>query len=644
MKIKNLKYSLVLSFSFLYSLAQNIAGNKAEENYNKNAYIDAITIYEKIAERGYKEEKMFQRIGNSYYFNAELTKAVKWYDQLFSLNTQQEPEYYFRYSQALKSIGDYEKADKMRVIFNKMVKARSESKESENNANYLNQIRMNSGRFEVSDAGINSNESDYGSTIYNNKLVFASARDTGVTIKRILKWTNKPFTNLYTAEIKEDGSLGTPVRFDKEINSKFNESTPVFTKDGKTMYFTRNNFLDGKRGRNDKRITLLKIYRATWVKNEWSNIIEVPFNSDQYSVAHPSLSPDDKKLYFASDMPGGLGQSDLYSVVIKEDGTFEKPENLGPTINTEGRETFPFFAGDNELYFASDGRPGLGGLDVFVAKAKESGFEPVQNVGEPVNTKFDDFGYIIDSGSRQGYFSSNKEDGIGNDDIYKFTETRRLVCEKKLSGLVLDSQTNEVLKNSKVILFDDKFEKLAEIVSADGAYSFDLKCYSMYHIRAIKEDYETNEVAVSVHPFDDKSERDIKLDKQIQAITIGTDLAKILNIPIVYFGFDQSNIKKEAAFELEKVLAVLQQYPTMKIDVRSHTDSRQTENYNMKLSEKRAKATIDWFIKKGIDPARITGRGYGESRLINKCADNVKCTEEEHKLNRRSEFVILSFQ
>ncbi len=635
---------MFLPFICFNGMAQKAVLNRAEKNYNQYAYVDAISIYEKVAESGYKDEKMFQRLGNAYYFNAELTKAVKWYDALFSLNKEQEPEYFYRYAQSLKSIGDYAKSDIMLEVFNQKTKTDTRGVLFENNKNYLEQIKLNSGRFEISDIGINSRQSDYGSTIFNNKLVFASARDTGIVARKTFKWTNKSFTNLYAAELKSDGSLENPVRFEKKINSKLNESTPVFTKDGKTMYFTRNNFLSGKKGKDSKRITLLKLYKADFVNDKWTNITELPFNSDQFSVAHPALSADEKTLYFASDMPGSLGQSDLYSVEIKSDGTFGKPQNLGPAINTEGRETFPFVSGDNELYFASDGRPGLGGLDIFVAKIKaDSGFYDVQNIGEPVNTKFDDFAFIIESSTRKGFFSSNKEGGKGSDDIYKFSETRKLDCEKKLLGTITDSDINEVLSEAKVALLDDKFQQIAEVISAaDGTYNFDVKCNKTYHVRVAKKDYETNESVITIQPSIDKSELDVKLEKQVKEIGVGTDLAKTLNIPIIYFDLDQSFIRKDAAFELEKIVAVMKQYPNMKIDVRSHTDSRQTKKYNMLLSDRRAKATIEWFVKRGINAKRLTGRGYGESKLINRCSDDVDCTEEEHQLNRRSEFLIVS--
>ncbi|WP_428229035.1 OmpA family protein [Flavobacterium sp.] len=645
MKIKYI-LSAILVLVVLKAGAQKAGQNKADKDYNQYAYIDAIETYERVAEKGYKDEKMFQRLGNAYYFNGELIKATKWYDALFEMNAEQEPEYYYRYAQTLKATGDYMKADKILETFNKKIKTDKRGVLFENNKNYLEQIKANSGRFEIANAGINSTQTDYGSAFYTNKLVFASARDTGGIAKKTFKWTNKSFTNLYSAELKADGTLGKPERFEKKINSKFNESTPVFTKDGNTMYFTRNNYLDGKRGKDDQKITLLKLYKADFSNGKWINISELPFNSDQYSTAHPALSLDEKKLYFASDMPGTLGQSDLYSVSINSDGSFGKPENLGAAINTEGRETFPFVSADNELYFASDGQPGLGGLDVFVATINnDSTFSEVQNIGEPVNSKQDDFSFIINNETRNGFFSSNREGGIGNDDIYKLTETRKLLCEQKLKGKVVDQETNKILDNAKVILLDEEFRIIDEVITeADGNYTFKVKCNATYHVRASRQDYETKEIPIIIKDQTGETSITIALEKRIKTVGIGTDLAKTLNIPIIYFDLDKSYIRKDAAFELEKILMVMKQYPKMKIDVRSHTDSRQTAKYNLSLSDRRAKSTVQWLIKNGIEANRLTGKGYGESQLVNNCSDGVTCTEAEHQLNRRSEFIIIGME
>ncbi|MEO8255298.1 MAG: OmpA family protein [Flavobacterium sp.] len=663
MVIKNLKYTVLFLLFCLNTSAQTHTIDDANNKYENFAYVDAIKAYEIIANKGYKDEKMFQRLGNSYYFNGELLNALKWYDELFAMNEQQEPEYLYRYSQCLKSAGNYTKSDVILEKFNRKLKTDKRGVLFENNKNYLEEIKFNSGRYEIADAGINSNYSDYGSTILGNRLVFTSARDTGTVVKKNFKWTNKSFTNLYTAELMSDGSVGIPQRFQKKINTKFNESTPIFTKDGRTMYFTRNNFLYGKRGRNEKKITLLKLYRASLIEGEWSNIEELPFNSNQYSTAHPALSSDDKTMYFASDMPGTLGQSDLFKVRINDDGTFGKPENLGSTINTEGRETFPFISGDNELYFASDGRPGLGGLDVFVSKInKDNSYDEIQNLGEPINSKQDDFAFIINSKNRNGFFSSNRENGHGFDDIYRFTETRKLICEQELTGTVTDADTNEILSNVTLILFDETRQNSVQVVSdKKGNYVFpNVKCGKKYAIKTSRNDYEIKEIPVTIKKGSGKTTLLISLEKKIvplvaktimiktvsvksvtmKPITIGTDLAKTLQIPMNFFDLGKATIRKSSEPQLQKIVDVLKQYPTLNLDIRSHTDSRQSASNNMILSEKRAQSTKNWLINKGIDASRLAAKGFGETQLVNKCADGVKCTETQHQQNRRSEFII----
>ncbi len=664
MKIKNFTYTIFFLCIFFNINAQTISIKDADRKYEEYAYADAIKAYESIVNKGTKDEKIVQRLANSYYFTGELQEALKWYDDLFNMNDQQESEYLYRYAQCLKSKGNYQKADEILERFNQKAGLEKRASLIRNEKNYLEEIKSNSGRFDIADAGINSPYSDYGSVVYHDKIVFTSARDTGGVAKRYFKWTNKSFSKLYKADLMPDGSVSKPELLQKKENVKFNESTPIFTKDGRTMYFTRNNFIDGKRGQNEKQITLLKLYKAELINDQWENIKELPFNSDQYSTAHPTLSIDEKILYFASDMPGTLGLSDLYKVKINEDGTFGEPQNLGSSINTEGRETFPFISGDNELYFASDGRPGLGGLDVFVSKIEEDGtFNDVENVGEPINSKQDDFGFTIDSKNRNGFFSSNRDGGHGFDDIYRFTETRKLICEQDLMGTVTDSESNELLPNASLTLFDEKSNLLLTIVSDEkGNYIFpNIKCGKKYAIRIAKNDYGMKEIPVVIKKANGKTTLQISIDKvfkpivvakaievkkvsvspvKIGTIRVGTDLAKLLHIPMNFFDLGKATIKKTSEPQLQKVVDILNQYPNIKLDIRSHTDSRQSDANNMILSEKRAQSTKNWLVQKGIDVNRLTAKGYGETKLVNRCADGIKCTEKQHEQNRRSEFII----
>jgi outer membrane protein OmpA-like peptidoglycan-associated protein len=633
--------SIVSVFSFdCYSQKSKLAS--ADKKYENYSYIDAIKTYERVAEKGYKSVDMFQKLGNSYYFNADLEQSAKWYGELFAMTSEVQPVYYFRYSQSLRAIDENNKADEMLKKFSTLSGDDSRGDLFLNNVNYLDAIKNNSGRYTVENAGINSKYSDYGTAVTLNKIVFTSARDTGSLGQRKHTWTDQHFTDLYVADLDEEMNPGVVDKFDKTVQSKFHEATPTFTKDGKTMYFTRNNYLEGKKGKNANNVTLIKIYKATLENDQWVNITELAFDSDNYSTAHPSLSPDEKTLYFASDMPGTLGQSDLFKVEINEDGTFGTPMNLGSTINTEGRESFPFVNDENEIYFASDGRPGMGGLDIFVSKINEDGtFNKVENVGSDVNSSKDDFGYWIDTKSRKGFFTSNRDGGQGYDDIYKFLELKKLTCEQELYGKVTDLDTKQALPGAKVSLFDNRFNSIAEVMSdSNGDYSFEVECGKTYNVRAEKVDYTTTEEKITSGKANGKTELNIALEKEQCKVAVGDDLGICFGIKMIYFDLDKSNIRKEAAFDLEKILDVLIQYPTMKLDIRSHTDSRASFKYNEDLSDRRAKSTISWLVKNGVTPDRLTGKGYGETQLVNKCSDDVDCTEAEHQMNRRSEFII----
>jgi outer membrane protein OmpA-like peptidoglycan-associated protein/tetratricopeptide (TPR) repeat protein len=640
---------LLVSILSISGYSQKLKVVKADKEFDKFAYVDAIKTYERVFEKGYKSVDMLQKLGDAYYFKADLENAAKWYTELFALTQDVEPEYYYRYAQSLKSIKDYKKADEMLVKFNQKSGNDLRAKLAASQKDYLAQIKKNSGRYTVENAGINSEYSDYGSAFYNNKVVFASARDTGSLASRKHNWTGESFTNLYAADMGADGALSNEERFGKKINSKFHESTPVFTKDGKTVYFTRNNYIDGKKGKDANKSTLLKLYKATLEEDKWTEIIELPFNSNEYSVAHPALSADDKTLYFASNMPGSLGQSDLFKVKVNDDGSFGTPENLGNTINTEGRETFPMITPDNELYFASDGHPGLGGLDIFVSKAdKDGSFKDVLNVGEPLNSSKDDFGFLINNSTRIGYVSSNRDGGEGNDDIYRFKETKKIeyTCEQQLSGVVTDQTTGAPIANAKVTLSDADYKVIKELTTdAEGKYDFGMvACGSKFYIKTEAKEYNTKETPTITAKETGKTFVPVELEKTLQPVKPGDNLAQAFKIKIIYFDLDKSNIRQDAALELSKILDVLEQNPTMELDIRSHTDCRQTAKYNLALSDRRAKSTMAWLVSKGIAKTRLTAKGYGESQLVNDCGceptNASNCTEEQHQANRRSEFII----
>lgn len=639
-----ISFLLVLSIISIQMYSQGLI-SKADKEYDGYAYIDAIKTYERILEKGYKSDDLLQKLANSYYFNGDLEKSAKWYGELFVLNNEIAPEYYYRYAQSLKAIKEYDKADVMIVKFNQKNGNDLRAKLAAEQKDYLAVIKKNSGRYTIENAGVNSKYSDYGTSFYGNKIVFTSARDTVGFGTKIDSWTGEGFTNLYEANKESNGKLSSVEHLSKKLNSKFHEATPVFTKDGKTVYFTRNNFLNGKKIKDKNKTILLKIYKATLDGDQWTNITELPFNSDNFSVAHPALSPDEKQLYFATDMPGTYGQSDIYKVTINDDGSFGIPQNLGNKINTEGRETFPFITSENELYFASDGHPGLGGLDVFVSKPKQNGnYEEVLNVGEPLNSSKDDLALLIDTKTQRGYVTSNREGGQGDDDIYTFKEINKIeyACEQFLTGMVTDIDTGISLIGAKVSLSDSNYKLLKVIVTDnDGKFDFgQVECDSKYYIKVEKSEYNTTEFPVIISKKSGITFVPLMLEKTIKKVTIGDDLAKVFDINVIYFDLNKSNIRPDAIIDLSKILDVMEQNPKIKIDIRSHTDSRQSHAYNEELSNNRAKATLEWLVEKGIDKSRLTAKGYGETQLKNRCADGVECNEEDHQANRRSEFII----
>lgn len=637
---------IVLYSSLSYSQERAIA--KADRQYDQYAYVDAIKTYERIYNKGYKSPELLQKLGNAYYFKADLEDAAKWYGELFDQKPANlEPEYYYRYAQSLKAVKNYVKADKMMEEFRKLNGNDSRAKLSLSQKDYLDQIKKNYGRFTLNNCEeINTAYSDYGSSYHNENLVFCSARNLSTIADNKQGWTNEDFTDLYESKILQGNKLSNPSNLSMVLNTKYHESTPVFTKDGQTVYFTRNNYFNSSRGMDDKDATLLKIYKATLKGGKWTNVTTLPFNSDLYSVAHPALSVDEKTLYFASNMPGTLGQSDIFKVAILGEDSYGKPVNLGSTINTEGRETFPFVSAENDLYLASDGHPGLGGLDVFVSsiQGKDADYKPLINVGEPINSSKDDFAFLLNTDTREGYVTSNREGGKGSDDIYFFKETKRLVkpCEQLLAGILTDSKTGAILTNAKVVLSDSNYKEVKAVMTdAEGKfYLGNVVCGEKYYIKTEATEYNTKETPTLIGLESGKTYVPIELEKTIQQVKLGDDLAGTLNIPIIYFDLDKSFIREDAAVELAKVLDVMTQNPGMKIDVRSHTDSRNTAQYNAALSQRRAQSTIAWLVEKGIDKKRLTGKGYGESKLTNKCKDGVECSEEEHQANRRSEFIV----
>lgn len=620
--------------------AQETRKARADSKYEKFAYIRASELYEKLVEAGYQSNDLYGKLADTHYFNARYADALPYYRKMLEGPGDVEAEYYYRYAQCLKAGEKYKEAGKMLNRFYELV---GKPKDEKSLAEAVHTLKNNKKRFTLKDAGVNTAYADFG-TAYNgeDKVIFASARDTGIFVKRTHKWNEKPFLKLYSATVNSDGLLENPEKVAGDVNSKYHQSTPVITRDGKTMYFTRNNYRKGQYGKAEDGTNHLKIYRATLKDGKWGNIEDLSVNNEAYSTAHPALNADENLLYFVSDRSGTLGSSDLFVTEIKEDGSFGEVRNLGSVINTPGRESFPFVDETGVLYFASDGHPGLGGLDVFAAIKDPFGSYRVVNLGNPVNSTADDFAYITRR-SGEGFLSSNRGEASGFDNIYSAVTEVPLAFNAKLCGEVKDSITKNPLSGAEVILYDNEHKELASVqTDASGNFCISVWPFAGYNLRAGKEDYRSKEKWIKELDNGETREVVIELNREDIRITTGDDLTKKLALKPIYFDFDGAAIRKRSEIELAKVIAVMKKYPDIVIEVRSHTDSRGSDAYNRALSERRAKATVDYIVNEGgVSPDRISGKGYGETRLINHCSDGVSCSAEEHQLNRRSEFILI---
>lgn len=709
-KMKNMKKILVVIFVFLIQFinAQDQDLVRARRFFDKTYYIESIILYEKLAEQKPSQE-VIKNLADSYYYTNDLIKAQRYYRLLFkSYDKDLDREYYYRYAQTLKATNNYDDANAaLKEYYSKS--ANSEDVASfEKELKELENVSAIGNRFEIKNLAINTPNSEFGAVKYNDNLVFAAVKLKPGLLDKKFKWDNETYLNLVKVPLKNSNSADSIVHyFAKELKTGMHESNAVFTKDGKTIYFTRNNSKNGKKRKNDQKISNLQIFKAELMEGKWTNVTSLPFNSADYSVEHPALSADEKVLYFSSDMPGSLGSFDIYSVNINK-GAFDTPKNLGPVINTNKREQFPFASPDNKLYFSSDGHLGYGSLDVFVSEINGNEYSKPVNIGLPLNSNSDDFSFTI-SDNKEGYFASNREGGKGKDDIYQFKEIKDLIvedCKQFIAGTITDVSTKLALENATVILQDaDKKTLSTSTTAADGKFSFTVPCESSFTVVAFKEKYTNesrsissgktrdavNDASMALKSLDairleeqqiaenkkkeeerlvvEKKEKEAlavialkeaekkakadeivaseikKKEKVEQILKQEKDVVRdkdrlIIKTDPIYFDYNMWYIRKESKVVLGRVVALMKKYPGMMIEIGSHTDSRGNAKFNENLSQKRASSTREFLVESGIEASRVIAKGYGESVPIIKCKTDDSCTEEEHELNRRSEFVI----
>ena len=641
MKLKNYIITGFILHIALCSFAQNDMQKKADNLFNNFAFVQATNAYHELIDHGVNTDHATRQLADSYAFLRNPDSAVVYYEKAVKQN-HVPIEYYYNYSQALRGVKNYEES---RVWMQQFKEAGGNIEEQKylKDSDFLNSIFSAKKQYFLKDVSYNSKYSDFGAYEHNGKVYFASSRDEGSLKKHRNGWDEEPFLNIYAKDKNANDSLiGSKFKLKGDINSVYHDGPITMTKDGNTMYFSRTDFIRNVLGRNNQGISNLKIYKASLVEGKWTNIEELPFNSNHYSNGHPALSPDETKLYFASDRSGGFGGSDIYYVDINN-GNYSKPKNIGSVVNTRHNERFPFVNNEGALFFASDGHPGLGMLDIFgTVKDSNNNIINVINLGTPVNSSKDDFSFFMNEDGLSGYFASNRKGGVGSDDIYAFDRTPQLT----LQGTVFDEITNSPITDAKVTLLDENKFKIAELLTNEkGQFNIYLDRDSDYNVKISNDGYTEYLKDVSSKNIERKQNAisfTFNLQPLAEVETI-SEIPESLELSPIYFSFNSSNIRNEDIQILDGLIhTMINEYPSMKISIESYTDARGPASYNYKLSQMRAITTYNYLVNNGISPERIiTYKGYGEDHIGNGCTGTIKCTEAQHQANRRTSFKII---
>lgn len=610
--------------------AQSRQLRKGDKAFTLFQFQKAAKHYTRVLSKRPTNYKALSNIADVYRITGDYDNALKWYGEVVK-SSECSPVQKFYYAQMLRTAGQYDSAKVYYQKYADLVSGDPRGKRLADGIDMIPQWLKDSLHVRVTQYAHNTPVADFSPAYYKGDsiIVFASSRGSG---KIDELWSGTPFLDLFISE-KNDTGYTAPSPLPGNVNKEFHEGPMVLDTSGTTMYFTRNNYIKKKK-KSEEGIMKLKVFKAEFKDDKWTELSDLPFNSDEYSVGHPTLSPDGKYLYFASDMPheNAQGGQDLYYVEITSSG-FEPPVNLGPGINTKGDEVFPFMHKNGTLYFASDSYEGFGGLDVYSAtKGSDGKWGIVTNLSYPINSSKDDFGLVYNKTLDGGFFSSNRPGGAGSDDIYLFDKKNAVV----LLGKVIDKKTREPISEATVKLMESNSTEADSLLTdKKGKFQFSLNINQDYSISADKYGYFlVSEINVSTR----KAGKDtIEVVLELQRISVG-EVVKLENI---YYDFDKYNIRPDAAKELDRFVSFMQKYPGMGVELRSHTDCRGSDNYNMWLSQKRAESAVAYVIKNGIEKGRISARGYGESMPVNKCVNRVPCSEEEHQLNRRTEFVVV---
>lgn len=644
---------------------------RAELHYQFFSYKSSVDLYHQVIEKKGENDTLSLKVAECYRKLNWQDSAASWYSQIRDESVM-DPLHHLYYAQALQYTGNFDEAKVQYEKYHELAAGDSRAALKITAIENRDDYYIDSSLYHISELSTNSVEADFAPSYYMNGFVFASARERPALIQKKFKWNQKPYLDLYYAEAVDSGNYAKPVGLSKHVNSKFHEGPVTTYDDGRKMIFTRNNFLQGT-GKSEDGIIKLKLYSAEISEDhQWTNIEELPFNSDEYSVGHPTISRDGNTLYFASDRPGGFGGTDIW--VSRFDTAWSEPVNLGDQINSEGNEMFPFIHDDSLLYFASNGYGGLGGLDIY--KTWVAADEPgVINLGFPVNTTKDDFALVLDDQGKKGYFSSNREGGTGDDDIYSLMLNRVIV-----DAYLVDKATGEPIVDGMLFALDRTTDRPVPILKRSNRIQYDALPNREYAIKGSKEGYYDNTVILPIGRLTGEERITVKVElERISPVDLlvvenisgkrqnfvlgdsislfdGTEeelqasladkhipVGQVIRISNIYFDLDKSFIREDATTQLDRLVKLLQKYPQMTLAMDSHADSRASDKYNDALSDRRVKSTTKYLVDSGIAADRVTQYHFGERHLVNDCGNDVFCTEAQHQFNRRTEFEILKY-
>lgn len=649
---KQLLIVLLFISQVFTSFSQNSPG---EKEYNSMAYSRAAAKLERVVKANPRDFKSYDMLANCYRLNNELKKAEETYRWIYNTGLANADQYFY-YAQVLIENGNLKEAKKVLQKFSEYAPKDIRWKNMINGLSDAEKSKKEEPQYKVLKTTVCSEGSDFAPVIYNDGIVFVSNRVQLTLMEKNDAWTGQNYFRLYEANGKE-AVFNTPHAMFSEIQQVRNDGPVCFNKDFTVMYWTSNS-LEPKKEGEKKKTQRLKIYRSVWENGKWVFDDSFDWNSDAYSCAHPAISPDENTMYFSSDMPGGRGGMDIWKCTYNGE-SWSQPVNLGPQFNTNGNEVFPTTNFQGELFFASNGLKGFGGLDLFKSTLNVYGdLNEPQNLGSPLNSKEDDFSISWSLNNDYGYFSSNREGKGPNDEVFYFS---KIELEKKDSlntnadSTSVASSISDIVKQKYVTLkgrvfnSDDNSALVGQsllLVNLQSGESISIKTdeNGNYQVGNLKQeiDYELTTLKVNCG--------DVK--KQFNTFFQNESSEMIVDIPVyclddviilrnIYYDYDKWEIRDDAALELNKLAELMRIYPTMRIELSSHTDARGDDLYNYALSRNRANSAVDYLISLGIDSSRLVAKGYGESRLLNRCGNDEECTEMEHEENRRTEFKIL---